>query len=257
MDAVTTGTHSRIEQIGPERARTPALVGAVWALLVINTIGSSGTGALIRLPTTVFQLITMGALGAAFLLALVLNPRIRLRRNVFLLVATVLAAEGIFTSVSPPTTLGSVFRCARLAVFVLTLWLLSCWWEDSLRFVLHHIRALGVLLGTVLVGLAVAPGHALPAAYGGRLVGALWYFPPPRVAEYAAVVSGLAVVLWLGRQVSGRSTLVVAGPAVAMVLLTHTRTATIGLVAALAAAILTLLLCNSRAFSEIKWSVLS
>jgi hypothetical protein len=229
-------------------------VGAVWALLIVNTIGSSAGNTVIPIPHRAAQLVTMGSLGVAFLLALLLNPRVRIRPDAFLFLVTLLAVESAFSSVFLPTSLGSLFRAGRLAVFVATLWLISRWWDDALRFVRHHIRTLSAILLTVLGGLIVAPGVAMPATHGGRLVDALWYLPAPRVAEYAAVAGGLALVLWLGRYLSSRNTLVIAAPAMFILILTHTRTATIALVVALVAAAIALFLSNARARRAVAFS---
>lgn len=231
----------------PQRAaRTPRLVGAAWALLIVDTIGSGGDG-VIPIPRHVAQVVTMGALVAALVIALLLNPRARIRPNLFLLLITVLAAVSVLSSVSAAAGIGSYFRCVRLLVFVGTLWLLTPWWDDAVRFVRHHVTTLCVLLLTVVVGMVVAPGIAFPEQYSGRLAGAVWYFPPPRVAEYSAVAAGLVLLLWMGRRLTGRDVLLVAVPALALLLLTHTRTSTIALIAGLTVAALTLFLSNARA----------
>ncbi len=75
-----------------------------------------------------------------------------------------------------------------------TLWLLTPYWgRRDLLLVRCHLRAMAVVLGTVVLGLVVSPGHALN---GGRLIGAIWPVPATQVAHYAAVTLGLAVVLW-------------------------------------------------------------
>ena len=84
-----------------------------------------------------------------------------------------------------------------LALFVATLWLLTRWWDGGLTFVRHHVRTYCAVLGLVAAGLAVAPGTAMPEYYGGRLVGALWPLTPPQIGQYAAVVTGLTVLLLL------------------------------------------------------------
>jgi hypothetical protein len=56
----------------------------------------------------------------------------------------------------------------------------------------------------------------------------------------------LTVVLWLGRLVSGRSTLVGVTVGIAILLLTHTRTALIGLIAGILIAGLSLFSVNAR-----------
>ena len=63
---------------------------------------------------------------------------------------------------------------------------------------------------------------------------------PTQVAQYAAVAAGMMVVLWLARQLSGRATLAGVTVAAALLLLTHTRTALVGLVAGIVVAGLSL-----------------
>jgi hypothetical protein len=46
------------------------------------------------------------------------------------------------------------------------------------------------------------------------------------------IVAGLSVVLWLGRRTDGWSVALFAGPAICLLLLSHTRTATVGLLVA-------------------------
>lgn len=247
---------SRAVRIDPDRHGASRLVGVIWALLIINTLGSAGGGTIIPIPTRVAQLVTMGALGAAFVLALLLNPRVRIRPSAFLLGLSLLLVESCISSAFLEAGWGALIRCARLALFIVTLWLLTPWWNDGIRLVRQHVKGLSAVLASVLVGLLLAPGLARPATYDGRLVGVIWYLPPPRVAEYAAVAAGLAFVLWLGRCVRGRDAVTVAVPAVAILLLTHTRTATVGLVAGVLMAALTLLLTNSRARRTTMWSLL-
>ncbi|MEU6641080.1 O-antigen ligase domain-containing protein [Saccharomonospora sp. NPDC046836] len=229
------------------RVTAPPMLGAVWTLLVINTLGSQGAVTVVTLPRTVVQMITMGSVVLAFALAIVLNPRLRIRPSAFLLLLSLLLVVSVVASARLESGYGALFRCGRLAFFVATLWLISPWWDDALAFVRHHIKVLGAVLLTVVAGLAIAPGLALPDIYGGRLTGAIWPLTPPQVGQYSAVIIGLAFLLWLGRHIDLRSMLVVVIPAVAVLLATHTRTATIGLVIALGAAVLSLVPASARA----------
>lgn len=231
----------------PDQRRAPALVGVVWLLLVVNTLGSGGTGTIVPIPGPVAQAITMGSLVAAAALALVLNPRVRLRPNAYLLLLSLLLIVSVVASLRLESGGGALFRCGRLAVFITTLWLLTPWLNCGLSVVRHHIRALGAILVTVAIGLVAAPALAMPDTYGGRLVGAVWYLTPPQVGQYAAVVAGLTILLWLTRIASGTTTLWIAVPAVGMLLLSHTRTALLGLVVGLAIATLMLAITSARA----------
>ncbi|MGH3762035.1 O-antigen ligase family protein [Actinophytocola sp.] len=227
--------------------RSPRLVGAVWVLLVINTLGSQGAVTVVPIPRSVTQLVTMGALVVAFGLALVLNPRVRLRPSALLLQLSLLTVVSVISSAQLESGYGAFFRCGRLAMFLATLWLLTRWWDDATRLARHHIRAIGAVLLTVVAGMVIAPGKAFPEFYSGRLVGAVWPMTPPQIGFYSATVIGLTVLLWLGGRTTRSSLLLVAAPAVVLLLLTHTRTATIALVAGLAVAFISLVSTSTRA----------
>jgi O-antigen ligase len=113
-----------------------------------------------------------------------------------------------------------------------------------------------VVLGSVAAGLIISPGAAMPELYGGRLVGALWPLTPPQVGQYAAVIIGLAVLLLLGRQTDRTSAAVVLVPALLLLALTHTRTATLGLLIGLVVAIVSLTLSSAAARRFFAWGVL-
>ncbi len=223
------------------------LVGAAWLFLTINVLGYVPLdGMIILLPGAIGQLITMGSLVAAFGLALLLNPRVRILPNAFLLLLLAMAVLAIARGMTLQSGLGSLLRAFRLTVFVATLWLLSQWWRGDMRFARFHLRTLGAVLFTVLLGIIVVPGSAF-AGPGGRLMGAIWPIPSTQVGQYCAVATGLAVIMWLTRHLDGRSAGLVVVPAVAMLLLSHTRTALVSLVAALGIAVLTLAWTSSRA----------
>ncbi|MGD6740487.1 O-antigen ligase family protein [Streptomyces sp. BH106] len=233
---------------------TPKSVGIVWLLLGINTMGSAGAKTILPLPRSVIQLITMGSLVAAFALALALNRRLRIRPSAFVFLLTLLLVPSVISSLGVGP--GGLFRCTRLALFIGTLWLLSCWWDGSLTFVRYHIRMYSGILLTVVVGLAVSPGAAMPELYGGRLVGALWPLTPPQIGQYTAVIIGLTVLLLVGRRIDRTSAVVVIVPSLVLLALTHTRTATVGLLAGLVLAICSLLLTSAAARRFFAWSVL-
>lgn len=249
----TAGTRPGAE---PRPAGTPKIVGIVWGLLVLNTLGSAGAKTIIPLPRSLIQMVTMGALVAAFALALAVNLRLRIRAGAFLFLLTLLLVPSVISSVNLESGFGALFRCARLALFVGTLWLLSRWWDGSLTFVRHHIRMYFAVLGSVAVGLVVSPGAALPDLYGGRLVGALWPLTPPQIGQYAAVIIGLTVLLVLGRRIDRAGAAVVIVPSLVLLALTHTRTATLGLLIGLALAIGSLILTSAAARRFFTWAVL-
>ncbi|MEU6596726.1 O-antigen ligase domain-containing protein [Streptomyces flaveolus] len=237
-------------------ATTPKAVGIVWLLLGLNTLGSAGAKTIVQIPRSLIQLVTMGSLVVAFALALALNVRLRIRPSAFVFLLTLLLVPSVISSVHLESGFGALFRCTRLALFVGTLWLVTRWWDGSVTFVRHHIRMYFAVLVSVAAGLAISPGAAMPDLYGGRLVGALWPLTPPQIGQYAAVITGLTVLLLLGRQVDRAGAAVVIVPSLVLLALTHTRTATVGLLVGLALAIGSLLLTSAAARRFFTWAVL-
>ncbi|MFE3326549.1 O-antigen ligase domain-containing protein [Streptomyces sp. NPDC059176] len=257
-DGLPGGPNSAGTQPGaePGPAGPPKIVGIVWGLLVLNTLGSAGAKTIITLPRSLIQMVTMGALVAAFALALAVNLRLRIRANAYVFLLTLLLVPSLVSSAYLESGFGALFRCARLTLFVGTLWLLSRWWNGGLTFVRYHIRTYFAVLGSVAAGLVISPGAALPDLYGGRLVGALWPLTPPQIGQYAAVITGLTVLLVLGRRTDRASAAVIILPSLILLALTHTRTATLGLLIGLASAIGSLILTSAAARRFFTWAVL-
>ena len=217
-------------------------VTVIWGLLLANAMPWI-SGSILPLPQMVTKLVLAAALALAFVLALRLNPRLLVRPNALLALATLLGVLAVMVSIRGEVGVGGVARSFRLCVFVATLWLLTPWWgRRDLLFVRCHLRALLVVLTTVLLGVLIAPSIAL----GGRLTGIIWPIPPPQVAQYAAVVAGMSIVLWMSGSLVRRQALVFAGAGVVILLLSHTRTALIGLVAGVVCAASTLILSRRR-----------
>jgi hypothetical protein len=216
-------------------------VALAWALLVLNVLTYAGS--LLPIPGAVGKAITQGALPLALLVALTVNRRVYVRPNVFLCLVGLLVVEAIVTALQPQY-LGTVYRTFRLVEFFAVLWLLTPWWgRRDLLLVRCHLACLGVVLASVVLGLLVAPGHAMA---GGRLTGVFWVIPATQVAHYAAVVLGLVVVLWLGGRVRGQATALIAAVTVIILILTHTRTALVGTVAGILVAGLSLIVAKAR-----------
>jgi O-antigen ligase len=230
----------------PAAARDRAVrlrISLAWGLLYLDTL-TFVPGGLLHIPSHIGKVFTQGALPVALLVALTVNPKVKLRPNVFLCVIGLLVLDTVITSMQPQH-LGTVYRTFRLTEFVAALWLLTPWWGRRDMLLLRvHLFWLSVALGSVLLGLLVAPGHA--RAQNGRLSGIIWPMYPTQVAQYAAVVAGALIVLWLGRLLSGRVALVGVVLSVAILLLTHTRTALIGLIAGILVAGLSLFTVNAR-----------
>jgi hypothetical protein len=218
---------------------------AVWAALFLNVLAFSGLPTVLPIPQSIGQLITQAALPVALLLALVINPGGVLRPNLFLVLLSMLAVTALMTSVHNVFVIGSTFRAIRLTEFVLVLWLLTPWWGRHDMLLLRcHLRCLWIVLGTVLVGAAVAPGKAF--SYGGRLSGALWPIPPTQVAHYAAMLIGVSSVLWMCQVITNRHAGFALLLGAAAIVGTHTRTAVVGMLVGLVVAGASLFLGHAR-----------
>jgi hypothetical protein len=241
------------ERLASAQARERSIrrrVGVTWGLLVLNGLTYYGT--LVHIPTAAGKVVQQGALQVALLLALTVNRRIIVRPNVFLCLASLLVIGAVISS-APTIHLGSFYRIFRLAEFVATLWLLTPWWgRRDLLLVRCHLASLWVVLGTVVLGLLVAHGRAIPGGNvgsnpagtdptAGRLTGVLWFIAPTQVAHYAAVALGMVVILWFCGQIGGRTAMIAAVAAAAILYLTHTRTALVGLVVGILVAGLSLI----------------
>jgi O-Antigen ligase len=218
-------------------------VGITWGLLFFNTLTFFPHTSLLPLPGFAGKAIAQAALPAALLVVLSINRKAIVRPNVLLCLVTLLVVGTVLTTLQPEH-FGTIYRTARFAGFVATLWLLTPWWGRRDVLLLRcHLVTLGVCLGSVLLGLLVAPGRARP---GGRLSGVIWPMPPTQVAHYAAVTTGLVVVLWFCGHMRGRTTLIVSVVSLAVLLLSHTRTALAALIAGILVAGLSLIVAKAR-----------
>jgi hypothetical protein len=234
--------------LDPAEARSRSVrrrVGAVWFLLFFNTMTYVGGTSVLDLPSKIGKGVAQGSLPLAILLALSVNPKLKIRPNVFLCIMSLLIVDTTLTSVQVHH-LGTIYRTFRLAEYLFGLWLLTPWWgrRDMLLF-RCHLRCLYIALASVFIGMLIAPGRAF-SYQGGRLIGVIWPMFPTQVAQYAAVAAGLTLVLWLARLVSGRLTLVAVAFDIFILLLSHTRTALVALVAGLLIAGLSLFAINAR-----------
>ena len=239
--------HPGAVALDPAEARDRSVrrrVNAAWGLLYLNTMTYVAGTSVLHIPSRFGKGIAQGALPLAILVLLTVNPKVKMRPNVFLCLVSLLFVDTVITGIEVHHA-GTAFRTFRLAEFAAALWLLTPWWGRRDMLLLRcHLRWVFVALGSVLLGLLIAPGHAL--AFDGRLEGVIWPMLPTQVAQYAAVAAGLTVVLWLARLLSGRVTLAGVTVAVAILLLTHTRTALVGLVAGILVAGLSLFTVNAR-----------
>lgn len=217
-------------------------IALAWGMLVLNTLTFypatySGVPLVVPIPSMIGKAITQGALIVALILLLTVNRRMAVRPNLFLFLVSLLVVEAFLTSLHV-AQISNAYRSFRFAEFVVALWLLSPWWgRRDLLLIRCHLAAASVFLGSVALGLLVAHRAALAK---GRLQGVLWPTPPSQIAEFAAIVIGLVVVLWLGGLVSGRLALTTVIPVGAILLLTHARGPLIGVTAGIAVAGLSL-----------------
>jgi hypothetical protein len=224
----------------------PLLRGPVlaWAALYLNVLTFTGS-LLIPIPQPIGQAITQGMLLVALVLALLANPGVVVRPNVFLTLLTTMAVLALMVSIHNEFVVGSTYRAVRLVIFVVVLWLLTPWWgRPDLPLLQAHLLCQRVILASVWLGAILAPGAAF--ATGGRLSGVLWPIPPPQVAHYAAVLFGCTVVLWFCGVVAGRGMVITLVAAGAALVATHTRTALLGAVLGLVAAGASLFLGHAR-----------
>jgi len=220
-------------------------VTVIWALLFLNVLEYVSLPTVFALPQTVAKVVTQAALGLALLLALTVNRRLVVRPNILLVLASLLAASSLMISVrSEVSRVGSDVRAVRLIGFVLVLWLLTPWWGRSdLMLTRVHLRCLVAVLGIVVLGVLVSPHLAFTQ---GRLGGDLWPIEPTQVAHYAAVVAGIVAVMWLSGVLSKRKAALLFPVAVIILLLTHTRTALVALLAGVLVASLSLFAWRRR-----------
>ena len=236
LDGVAVSGHVEVRDRSVRRR-----VGLTWGLMVLNTMGY--TGLLVHVPSAFGKLITQGALPLALVVALTVNRRLVIRPNVFLCLVTVMTLGAVVACLHPQY-FGTYYRTFRLAEFVAVLWLLTPFWgRRDLLLVRCHLISMAVILVSVAAGVLVSPGKALGT---GRLVGAIWDIPAPRVAHYSAVAFGVTVVFWLCGQLRGRRALVIVVLSGGLLLATHTRTALLAMVAALIVSGLSLIAVRAR-----------
>jgi O-antigen ligase len=219
-----------------------------WGLLVLNVLTFypktwDGQPLAIPIPGSVGKVVTQGALPLALLLVLSVNRRIVIRPNGFLCVVSLLVV-GALMAMAQPEHLGTIYRTARLTMFVATLWLFTPWWgRRDMLLVRYYLITLAVVLGVVLLGVPLSPSEAFSQ---GRLAGTIWPSPPTDVAHFSAVLVGSAIVLWFGGVLSGRKAALIAVAGTAILLLSHTRTALIAMLAGLLVAGLSLVIARAR-----------
>jgi hypothetical protein len=217
-------------------------IALAWGLVFLNVLTFyKGTWnqlpLIIPIPSKIGQLMTQGSLPAALLLAWSVNRRVVIRPNVFLSLLTLLWIEALVSAANVNEhslgahLSGTLYRTVRLGEFIAILWLLTPFAaRRDLLLVKCQLGALGVVLGSVLLGLFIVPHRALAE---GRLSGEFWPITPVQVADYSAVALGLVVVLWFCGEMSGRRAGPISAVLAIMLLLSHTRVEVISLAAGL------------------------
>ena len=134
------------------------------------------SGATHRFPDTSlnWQLLTQGPLALTFLLALTVNPRLRVRPNLFLSLYTLLAITTLMMSVRL-ISFGTAYRGIRLLGFLAVLGSSPPGGAGKhLLFLRVQVRFLVGILASVVLGLLLAPHKAYVLNAGARrLDGAL------------------------------------------------------------------------------------
>jgi hypothetical protein len=215
-----------VEPVNPS-GRALRLATLSWCLLVVNGMAWLDLPTPFLLPQRIAQLITYGALVAAFGCALAANPRPVIRPSAVLGLYTLLAVVAVASSARLEAGTGAFIRCGRLGLFLATLWLLTPFWSHPRRPLLRaHLGMLAAITAGVLAGAVLLPTVAF-RGYGadGRLIGVFWPVPPPQVGMYAAILGGIVGVGWMGGRVPGRRAAVVVGVCGLVVLASQTRTA--------------------------------
>ncbi|HVN12381.1 MAG TPA: hypothetical protein VMT69_09815 [Kineosporiaceae bacterium] len=229
----------------------PAVVGPLlrgpflaWAALYLNVMPFQGTSVL-PIPHSLGQALAQGMLLVALVVALLANPGLVIRPNVFMALLGAMAVLSLMVSIHNQFVVGSTYRALRLVIFVLVLWVLTPWWgRPDLPLLRAHLLCQKIIVASVWIGALIAPGPAFAA--DGRLTGMIWPIPAPQVAHYCAVLIGCTVILWFCGVVAGRALAVTLLLCAVPLLATHTRTALLGLSLGLVVAGASLFLGHAR-----------
>lgn len=219
---------------------------AVWALLFLDVLGYT-TGDIVDLPHRVGEVITQGALVLAFVLALSVNPRIRIRPSLFLGLYSLLALMSLAMSIRF-IGIGTDYRALRLILFLIVIWLTTPWWgRKDMLFLRCQLRFLILILASTALGLVISPHRALAINFGThRLNDAFWPITATQVGHYMAELTGLLILLWVCGLMKPRLAVLLLIPSLAALLATHTRTALAGLTVGLLIATFSLFTARRR-----------
>jgi hypothetical protein len=216
----------------------------VWGLLFFNVLTYSRVNAAIPLPGSVGKGLAQAALPVALLIALTINRKLAIRPNVFMLLATLLALECVFTAFGADYPKGTWIRTIRFVLFVVTLWLTTPYWgHDKMLLARNHQKILFLIVCSSIAGWLIAPHKALNS---GRFNGTIWPIDATQLAHYAAVCTGITVIFWFGALIRGRIAAIMVSCSFAVLLLTHTRTAILAMIVGLMVAGASMLPASAR-----------
>ena len=212
----------------------------VWILLILGCLEWQGPQSPLEVTQGAEEVGTALAICIALCLSLVVAGGVRLLVIPTFLLAAILAATALVPWIYGVGGFESLERATRLAVVVLTVWLLSRMSADGGIQVARVYLAVVAWLALLVVCEAVVwPGAAFEPSLG-RLQGIVPPIAAPRVGEIGAVTAGLAATMGVFRLIRPRVAVASCVLGVTVLVLSHTRTAavamTIGLVAGFAAA---------------------
>lgn len=217
-------------------------VWATWGLLTFNVL-PFGSGSLIPIPATVGKIFPQLSLIVAVVLALTCNKKMAIRPSVFMVLVSLLALECVLTEFFAEYPTGTGFRTSRFILFVVVMWLLTPYWgREDMLLVRCYLKTLVVIIVLQAVGLVIDPGKTLH----NRFAGIIWPITGTQVAHYMAVALGLVLMLWFCREISTKTALILAPTSAVMLILTHTRTALLGLLGGILVAGLSLITAMPR-----------
>ena len=226
---------------GSVNAGYGAGLGLAWGLLVLNALGY--TGALVHIPSAFGKGITQGALPLALIVALSVNRKVVLRPNVFLCLALLLVIEA-FVPILQPQHFGTVLpglparrvRGRALAADAVV---------GPTRPAARPLPS-DIALGDPGLGRARRADRARPRPGCGEAQRRALGYPAHPGRALCRGHPGLVVVLWVCGRLRGRPTLLIVAVTGSVLLLTHTRTALVGMIAGLLVAGLSLIVASAR-----------
>lgn len=253
---VPAGERSGAPSLRTKATEVPRGLFLAWGALLLNVLPPYGAASVLPIPHAMNQAIAQGSLLLAIVLALLVNPRIVIRPNLFMVLVSTMAVVALIVSIHSEFFVGSTYRAVRLCGFVLALWLLTPWWgRRELLLLRVHRLCFWVATGSVVLGVVISPGTAMGDQ--GRLSGTIWPMPAPQVAHYAAVLLGTTALLWMCRVIGGRHAALAIVVSLGVLLGTHTRTALLGCVVGLAVGSASLFLGHARVRRTSVWTIIT